>query len=97
MQTRKCIVKMFDSDGVEHTVEVQAESVYEAALRGFERFDRLSLAKDDMSLTVEIHEEPTVHRLKANIVFGWLKSNAKSPSEQVRKQRLRDELKIYVR
>jgi hypothetical protein len=96
VQTRDCVVKVYDVDGVEHTVKVQAESVYEAALKGFERFDRLSLTKDDMSLIVEIHEAPTVHLLKVDKVFGWLKSRGKNPTDETRKERLRDQPKIYL-
>jgi hypothetical protein len=96
VQTRECLVKTYDVDGVEHTVKMQAESVYEAALNGFERFDLLSLVKDDMSLIVEVHEAPTVHLVKVGKVFGWLKASGKDPAEETRKERLRDQLKIYL-
>jgi hypothetical protein len=43
-----------------------------------------------------IHEAPTVHLLKVDKVFGWLKSRGKNPAEETRKERLRDQLKIYL-
>lgn len=94
MEIRECIVKIFDADGVEHSVKVKAESVFEAALRGFERFDRLSLAKDDGCLIVEVYEEPTVHRIQVEKMFGWLKASGRSPAEETKKQKLRELVKI---
>lgn len=91
---RDCIVKIFDADGVEHCVKVRAESVYEAALKGFERFDRISLAKDDGCLIVEVYEEPTVHRIQVGKMFGWLKSSGRSPAEETKKQKLRKLVKF---
>ena len=94
MEIRDCIVKIFDVDGVEHSVKVKAESVYEAALKGFERFDRLSLAKDDGCLIVEVFEEPTVHRIQVDKMFGWLKSSGQNPAEETKKQKLRELVKL---
>ena len=95
MEIRDCIVKMHDADGVEHSVKVRAESVYEAALKGFERFDRLSLAKDDGCLIVEVYEEPTIHRIQVEKMFGWLKSSGRNPAEESKKQRLRELVKLF--
>ncbi len=94
MEIRECIVKILDADGVEHSVKVRAESVYEAALRGFERFDRLCLAKDDGTLIVEVYEAPTVHRIQVEKMFGWLKSSGRNPAEESKKQRLRELVKL---
>ena len=55
-----------------------------------------SLAKDDMSLIVEVHEAPTVHLVKVGKVFGRLKARGKNPAEETRKERLRDQLRIYL-
>ena len=94
MEIRECIVKIYDVDGVEHSVKVKAESVYEAALKGFDRFDRLNLAKDDGCVIVEVYEEPTVHRIQVHKMFGWLKSSGRSPAEETKKQRLRELVKL---
>ena len=96
MEIRECIVKIYDADGVEHSVKVRAESVYEAALKGFERFDRLNLAKDDGCLIVEVYEEPTVHRIQVDKMFGWLKSSGRNPAEETKKQKLRELVKLSL-
>lgn len=82
MEIRECIVNIYDADGVEHSVKVRAESVCEAALKGFQRFDRLSLAKDDGSLIVEVYEEPTVRRIRVEKMFGWLQSSGRNPGKR---------------
>ena len=66
----------------------------EAALKGFERFDCLNLAKDDGCLIVEVYEEPTVHRIQVAKMFGWLKSSGRNPAEERKKQRLRELVKL---
>jgi hypothetical protein len=40
-EARDCVVKLVDDYGVEHSVRVRAESVYEAALRGLQKPDGL--------------------------------------------------------
>ncbi len=36
-ETRNCVVRVYDAQGVEHRVKLRAKSVYEAALVGLER------------------------------------------------------------
>ena len=43
---RVCAVKLNDQHGVEHTVKVEAESVYEAALLGLNRLERVGWESD---------------------------------------------------
>lgn len=38
---RDCVVKLVDDHGVEHSVRVRAESVYEAALKGLQKLERV--------------------------------------------------------
>jgi hypothetical protein len=38
---RVCVVKLIDDHGVEHKVKVRAESVFEAALLGLKRLERV--------------------------------------------------------
>lgn len=41
LEERDRVVKLVDDHGVEHSVKVCPESVYEGALKGLERLDRL--------------------------------------------------------
>jgi hypothetical protein len=61
MFKRNCVVKYVDNFGVEHAAKVEAESLFEAAVRGLHRLDSSFWAEDDvfdrMSVTVEVYEE----------------------------------------
>jgi len=41
MSDRDCVVKLVDDHGVEHSVRVRAESVYEAVLKGLNKLARI--------------------------------------------------------
>jgi hypothetical protein len=70
MFKRNCIVKYVDNFGVEHA-KVEAESLFEDAIRGLYRLDSSFRAEDGifdrMCITVEVHEEPK--RLRISIRF----------------------------
>jgi len=62
---RDCVVKLVDDHGVEHSVRVRAESVYDAALKGLSKLARIGWESNGSQIgwvVVEIYEEPTVHR-----------------------------------
>src|SRR5437899_12952534 len=65
---RPCVVKCVDSFGIEHTAKVEAESLFEAAVRGLYKLDSSFWTEEDvfdrMDVTVEVHEEPTTHTVK---------------------------------
>jgi hypothetical protein len=61
-EARDCVVKLVDNHGVEHSVRVRAESVYETALRGLQKLERVgweSTGEQIGWVTVEVWEEPT--------------------------------------
>ena len=87
-----CIVKLVDFHDVEHSVRVRASSVYEAALIGLRRLERMgweSNGKQIADLTVEVWETPTIHRVNIERMLQWLKQPGKTPKEMIRKDRLR--------
>ena len=45
-EARVCVVKLVDDHGVEHSVRVRAESVYEAAMRGLQKLERIGWESD---------------------------------------------------
>ena len=45
-EERECVVKLVDDHGVEHRVRVRAESVYEAALKGLTRLEKVGWESD---------------------------------------------------
>jgi hypothetical protein len=65
-EARDCIVKLVDDHGVEHSVRVRAESVYESALKGLQKLERVGWESSGEQIgwvTVEVWEEPTQHRV----------------------------------
>lgn len=89
---KDCVVKLIDEHGVEHTVKVRAESVYEAALRGLKRLESVGWESDGSqihSVLVEVWEEPTCHRVNVAKLLDWLKGSGRSPYDETRKQKLR--------
>jgi len=51
-EERVCVVKLTDDHGVEHQVKVRAESVYEAALLGLNRLERMGWESDGSTIGV---------------------------------------------
>ena len=93
MFKRNCVVKYVDNFGVEHAAKVEAESLFEAAVRGLHRLDSSFWTEDDvfdrMSITVEVHEEPTTHTVLIGKLKQWIKSHGRHPREQAKKEELR--------
>jgi hypothetical protein len=84
-----CIVSYLDTEGLRHTVEVEAQSLYEAAVLAFRTFKQHGCEPGDISkLEVEIRSS-VVHTITLKKVRQWLEGGAKSPSEAVTKERLR--------
>jgi hypothetical protein len=90
-----CIVKIVDDHGVQHSVRVRAESVYEAAILGLNKLEKCRWESDGQIgwVTVEIFEEPTVHRVHVEKMLGWVKSSGRTPRDEIRKRKLRALLK----
>ena len=91
-EARDCVVKLVDDHGVEHSVRVRAESVYEAALKGLQKLERVGWESDGSQIgwvVVEIYEEPTVHRVHVGKMLGWVKSSGRTPRDETRKWQLR--------
>src|SRR5947208_16485569 len=68
MSISKCIVRLKDCHNTEHSVEVYAESLYEAVLRGLNRLQAIGWESNTNEavkrVEVEIHQEPTRHEVR---------------------------------
>lgn len=96
MAVRTCRVSCLDTQGVEHAVEVTAQSLYEAvaqALRVF-RENEWSKAGDrgPSAVVVKIKQPEIEHKVQIRDFENWLDSSGKSPAEMALKNRLRDVL-----
>jgi hypothetical protein len=84
-----CNVSFVDLDGVRHTVEVQAEGLYEAAVLGLAAFKKHDYAPGGITqLEVEVLSSIT-HTVTVKKVQEWLGRGVRTPKEAVLKERLR--------
>lgn len=85
-----CIVSFVDTLGFRHTVEVQAESLFEAGALAIRAFKQNGCPPGYVSeLEVEIRS-PVKHIVTPKRIQEWLEGGAKSPKEAVMKERLRE-------
>jgi hypothetical protein len=78
-----------DLDGVRHSVEVQADGLYEAAVLGLAAFRKNDLNPGGLTeLEVEVRSS-IKHTLTVKKTQEWLQRGVKTPKEAVLKERLR--------
>lgn len=98
MPARSCRVSFTDSEGIEHSVQVPAESLYEAAVEAMAVFRRSVLAEMPLGsatrLTIKVKAPEEEHTVTIGKVLAWLDGTAASPSEKLRKNRLRERLRM---
>jgi hypothetical protein len=84
-----CIVSYVDMDGLKHTVEVEAGSMYEAAALSIQSFRKHDIYPAGLAeLNVEIRSSIT-HTLTVRQLEDWLKVSPRTPKEMATKERLR--------
>lgn len=85
-----CVVSFVDNDGIRHTVEVEAESLFEAAALALRTFKLHSCEPGLITkLEVEIRSVVT-HTVTPKRLHQWLEGGAKSPKEAMIKEHLRE-------
>ncbi len=85
----RCVVSFLDFEGLRHTVEVDAESLFEAAVLAMHTFKVHECEPGDLShLEIEVRTSIT-HTITPKKVRDWLGSSAKSPKDMVLKERLK--------
>ncbi len=87
-----CTVSYLDTEGIRHSVEVEAATLYEAAVLAAKTFKQHHCEPGDLSkLDVEIRSSVT-HTVTLKKVRQWLNGGAKTPKEAILKERLREML-----
>ena len=93
MSISKCVVRLKDSHDTEHSVEVFAESLNEAVLRGLSRLQIVGWENNTNEtikrVEVEIHQEPTRHIVDVPKLLKWIQEDSMYPAQQTRKAKLR--------
>ena len=94
LHVKRCRVSFVDAEGVEHAVELDARTLYEAVGLAINRFRRCEHVQYDPKglheFTVESREPGTEHRLTRNMFDAWLRRPGGSPADVARKSRLKE-------
>ena len=93
MPLRICAVSFADVRGIRHTVEVQAESLFEAAILGVRTFRGdpwIEHVGPATVLDVEVREAAAKHAITMIQLERWLEGAPTSPNEGVKKARLKN-------
>ena len=81
----ECNVSFVDLDGVRHSVEVEADGLYEASVLGLSAFRKHDLEPEGLTqLEVEVRSSVT-HTLTVTKVRDWLLRGVRSPKEAILK------------
>ena len=84
-----CIVSYVDTEGLRHSVEVNADSLYEAAVLALRTFRQHDCEPGEATkLEVEIRNS-VIHTVTKKKVQDWLNRAAKNPCEAIKKEQLR--------
>ncbi len=87
---RQCSVSFLDPGGIRHTVAIEADSLYEAAVLALSAFREHGCAPGDgCPLQIEVAGPAVTHTVTPARVREWLRSTAKSPAERIAKDRLK--------
>lgn len=88
---RTCLVSFTDSEGIRHSVEVTASTLYEAAVLAITQFRSCGFTANAPGpatrLAVAVKQPSTAHEVQWGKVEAWLQS-ARKPNEQGLKSRL---------
>ena len=93
MAAKACRVSFKDVSGVRHAVEVQADSLYEAAvlgLRALKRSDWIDQVGVGTRIDIEVLEPPVHHFLMYGQLKNWLEGGATNPAELLKRKRLKE-------
>ena len=94
MPVRSCRVTITDMDGVAHTVEVTAGTLYEAvalglaAIRGDDWV--VGIPQGMNSVRVRVTDIPVEHHVKLQDFMKWIERNGGSPREKTDRLRIRE-------
>ena len=93
MAVRSCRVICRDAQGIEHSVDVTAEPLYEAVAQAWRTFAEsewnVDGGKPPSFFVVKVKHPEIEHKVRTQDFENWLASAPKSPAEMALKNRLR--------
>ncbi|MGA8145637.1 MAG: hypothetical protein WB987_17260 [Candidatus Acidiferrales bacterium] len=100
MEVRSCRVTISDMEGVAHTVEVTAGTLFEAVALGLKQLQGnewvAGIGRPMDTVTVCVKSVPIEHTVRIGEFTKWLERNGTSPAEMMRKRRVREILGLPV-
>jgi hypothetical protein len=88
---RSCTVAFDDGTGVRHSIQVSAESMFEAAAIALHIFENAGTPPGPAAhLDIAAHAPVVKHSVSVQRVRDWLNCSGKTPKEQALKSRLRE-------
>ena len=89
-----CTVTLTGEDGVEHSVDVTAATVYEAAIRGLRELKLSDWSREETydaaNLKIAARAPVVVHTVNLRKLKEWLARPAGSPRDVTLRSRLKD-------
>ena len=88
---RTCRAVVTDAEGVEHSVEILAESLFEAvglALHALDRDQWVAEIPSPRAVKVSVREPAIEHLVPLPQFQSWLGATCRSPQEKILKERL---------
>jgi hypothetical protein len=87
-------VSCFDLSGVEHTVEVTANSLYEAVAQGLRVFREndwiLEVGHGQTTISIAVSHPEVQHKVRVQDFERWLELQGRTPAEMSLKARIRE-------
>jgi len=93
MPPKTCLVSFTGTSGVRHSVEVVADTLYEAAALGLKLLrqgDWTDVVGTGTRLEVEVREPATRHTVTVQQIQRWCDGVAVSPDELLRRARVKE-------
>jgi hypothetical protein len=94
MEVRSCRVTISDMDGVAHTVEVTAATLFEAVALGLKQLQGnewvAGIGRPGDAVIISVKSIPVEHRVRINESTKWLERSPTNPAETLRKQKVRE-------
>lgn len=91
---RTCVVSYIDMEGVKHSVEITAGTLFEAAIIGMNAmkvpdwFNRSTL-----TIEIRVKQPETIHTVSNAVLTAWLARKGRTPREMSLKARLGEMVK----
>jgi len=95
MSLRLCTVSFKSPTGITHGVDVEAETLYEAAGLGLARLKKdgwIEGLGPGSRLEIQVREPSTTHSLTVAQLNRWIDSGTKSPADVLRRARVKQHL-----